>query len=630
MKLLIVILFLLVFTTLGAKSSINSLANESSPYLQAHKTNPINWYPWSKEAFEKAKREDKAIFLSIGYSTCHWCHVMEEESFRSKALAKLFNKYFIAIKVDREEMPHVDTLYQRIYFEHHARRGGWPLSVFMTPQKEVFYIGSYIPPKRASYAEGFDTLLLHLAKRYSIRDFSFYRGIKESSQRLPIGINLLGDSLREHYDDIYGGFGVTKKFPEASKLSLMMDIAALKNDSELNEYALNMLDVMALKGLYDHVEGGFFRYSVDAAWETPHFEKMLYTQAELIPLYVRGYLQTDKRLYRDVIVETIEMLEKRFKKEDLYYSASDADSKEGEGSYFLFTKEEVAQTSMAFVDNFEGKMHINFESKRYEGFIKERTLLQRVREKRDYPFIDKKINLAWNALMIKALFKASIIDIKYAQMAEKSLDALIKKMFIKGELYHQTLLDIQPKQKGLLEDYSFLISALIAGYEVDYEDSKLAFATYLLQKAQRKFYKKGVWYLSDDGVEVRADLLDKYYVSPLSNMLINIIKLASLKSSFKYEKLAKKILKSKEGRLSQELSDLPALAKAYLMMKQDFVTIKSNRKNLYENRLEVKKIIYPYILTKKEDYEEYLACTLRRCFSKEKELKLIIETIKIK
>jgi hypothetical protein len=229
--------------------------------------------------------------------------------------------------------------------------------------------------------------------------------------------------------------------------------------------------------------------------------------------------------------------------------------------------------------------------------------------------------------MIKALFKASVLDSKYAKMAQESLDALSEKMFIRGELYHQTLLGSRPKQKGLLEDYSFFISALIAGYEVDYDEGKLNFATYLSQKAQEKFYKKGVWYLSDDGVEVKADLLDKYYVSALSNMLINIIKLASLKSSFKYEKLAKSVLRSKESILSEKLAQVPALARAYLMIKNEYVTLKSNKKNLYKNRLKISKINYPYLLTKKENYNDYLACTLRRCFSKEKKLKLIIKLI---
>nr|WP_275756818.1 DUF255 domain-containing protein [Sulfurimonas sp. SAG-AH-194-C21] len=501
MKILFIITIL--FFSLNAKEFSNDLQFESSPYLLSHKNNPVNWMPWGDKAFAKAKRENKAIFLSLGYSTCHWCHVMEEESFSKEKLAKIFNKYFVCIKVDREEMPHLDTLYQEVYLKMKHHSGGWPLSMFMTPKKEVFFAATYIPAHKQSYSEGLDTLLEKLGTMYKRNDAAFREELAatqkvinaevvyEMPEDTDISVETLSESFKENFDEIYSGFGHGRKFPEASKLSLMMDLAEINSDEELNDYAYEMLDIMALRGLYDQVEGGFFRYTVDAAWEIPHYEKMLYDQAELIPLYVRAYLKTGKKLYKDVVNETIAMLDAHYVKDDLYYSASDADTNHEEGAYFVFSKKELKGSGVKYVENFEGKMHLNiYEEQRPENFTKMRKTLLKVRSKREYPFIDKKINTAWNSLMIEALYSASIIDEKYKKKADKTLKALTDLMFKNYDLYHQTIIGIEPKQKGLLEDYSFFIGALIAGYEIDYDKNKLDFAEYLLNHANSKFYKK--------------------------------------------------------------------------------------------------------------------------------------------
>ena len=640
MKLLFLLLFFFFSFPLQAK--YNDLQYETSPYLQAHKTNPVDWMPWSKKAFAKAKKEHKAIFLSIGYSTCHWCHVMEKESFSNKDLAKLFNRYFVAIKVDREEMPDIDTYYQNIFLKMHHRSGGWPLSIFMSPEKKVFYSAGYLPATKKSYSEGLETLLPYLGKSYATDSNNYKRLIKKAQELInapvvyekqksgPLSKKALKKSLLDEYDDIYGGFGNGRKFPEVSKLTLMLDVALLSRDTELQNDVYDTLDSMALRGLYDQVEGGFFRYSVDAAWEIPHFEKMLYTQAELIPLYTRAYLLTKKQLYKDVVVETIGMLEKHYKKNDLYYSASDADSGE-EGAYFLYSKHEIAQTSLKFVDNFEGKMHINiYADKRPKEFKKIQKTLQKFREKRDFPFIDKKINTAWNSMMIEALYTASVIDVKYAKEAEKTLLSLENLMYHDHTLYHQTILGVKPRQKALLEDYSFLIGALLEGYEVDYDAQKLSFAEYLLQQAKALFYKDGVWYLSQNKLDIKAGLIDKYYISPLAKMLQNIVKLATLKESFRYEKLANKILKTLEPQLQEKLALTPALATAYLMQKNQMVLLKSDRKNLEKNRVEIENIKYPFVLREVKKIDDYLACTLRQCFSKDKNLKVVIKAIEKK
>jgi len=638
----IIITILLFVSIVTAKIFTNELQYETSPYLLQHKNNPVNWMAWSDRAFAKAKKENKPIFLSLGYSTCHWCHVMERDSFTNEALAKLFNKYFVCIKVDREEMPHLDSLYQEIYLKLKHHSGGWPLSIFMTPNKDVFYVGTYLPAKKEHYSEGLDTLLPRLGEMYKNNSIEFQSLLQKNKKTLDapvvyekvlkgdISIKTLSDSLKKDYDDIYSGFGQGRKFPEAARLALMMDLADITQDEELKEYSLEMLDIMALRGLYDQVEGGFFRYTVDAAWEIPHFEKMLYDQAELIPLYVRAYLQTNKELYKNVVIETIAMLDARYVKNNLYYGASDADTNHIEGEYFTFTQKEMAQTKFKFKNNFEGKIQINFfDNKRPKGYEKFRDTLLKIRAKKEYPFIDKKINTAWNAMMIEALYSAAIIDKKYAQKAENTLEALSQFMFERGELYHQSVIGTKPTQKGLLEDYSFMISALISAYEFDYKDEHLDFAEYLLNAAKSRFYKKGIWYLSNDNLQIKADTKDKYYMSPLSKMAQNIAKFASLKASFRYEKLLAKTLDTLESKLKKKQSKVPALAQAYLMQQLKVVTLKSSQENLQKNAHAIRKITYPYLVTKKGHYGEYLACTIRQCFSKDQELKKVIKSINL-
>ncbi|WP_457748351.1 thioredoxin domain-containing protein [Sulfurimonas sp.] len=647
------LLFLLFISLLYAQNDKNDLQYETSPYLKQHENNPVHWHAWNTKTLLKAQKEHKAIFLSIGYSTCHWCHVMAKESFENKKIAKLLNKYFIAIKVDREEMPQIDALYQNIFYHVHKRTGGWPLSVFMTPQREVFSITGYIPPQKESYSEGFSKLIQELARLYNNKKVlqkkirKIQTAVKTNvklffTQNKNISLDTLKKSIQKSFDDICIGFGTGRKFPEAAKLSLMMDLAVLTKNKKLQKNSFEMLDVMALRGLYDQIGGGFFRYSIDVNWEIPHFEKMLYNQAELIPLYVRAYTLKSKKLYKNIVQETIAMVDKRFLKHNLYWSASNADSEGKEGAFFIFTTKEIQQAlknnpyaaeirdalGFSIEGNFKNKVHINFETQtRPPCFALFRKNLYQLKAKKTYPFIDKKINTAWNAMMIEALYKASAIDKKYAKTADKNLAALEKLMLRKGELYHQTIFGVKPKQKGLLEDYSFFISALIAGYEVDYDAKKLDFAEYLLNLAKSKFCKKGVWYLSDDALHVKAGLNDKYYTSPLSKMLQNIIKLAALKASFSYEKLAHKSINSLKQELIQKQADVPALAQAYLMQDLGVVVLKSSKENLLKNAKIMQKIKYPYVLSEAKEYNDFLACTLRRCFAKSKNLNSVIQII---
>jgi uncharacterized protein YyaL (SSP411 family) len=635
-KLIFIILCIISINILEAK---NALMNETSPYLQQHADNPVNWYPWGDAAFAKAKKEGKKIFLSIGYSTCHWCHVMEKESFTNKGLAEIFNRYYVAIKVDKEEMPHLDQHFQNLHKKYTTRVGGWPLSVIMDTEENIYYIGTYIPPKRKSYSEGLDTLLLKYATTHKL----LKPKTKISQNKNSLDIASFQSSITKQYDKIYGGFSRGKKFPEVSKLQLMLHIAQLQNNQKLYDNFYQTLDVMALRGLYDHIEGGFYRYCVDAAWEIPHFEKMLYTQAQMVDIYTQGYNHTEKELYKKIVVETIAMLEMRFTKNSLYMSASDADGDSKEGYYFTFTPKEVElalknnphkelleeESELCFFGNFDGRVHLNFYGdQRPKGFEALRRELLLARKKKHYPFIDEKINTTWNSMMIVALYKAATIDKHYATLAQNHLDALTKMMFVEGELYHQGIIGTQVKQKALLEDYSFMIAALLAGYEFDYDTQKLHFAEYLFSQAREKFYKDGIWFASHDALHIVADINDKHYKSTPSQMVENLLKLASLKSSFRYQKIAQSSLDILSKKLQKDILHSPALADDYLAYSYQYITLKSSQKNLQRHYKEIAVLPYPYIVTKKEDFDDWLGCTMGRCFFKEHTFEKVKEGIK--
>ncbi len=650
MKRLIVIFFLTLMS-ISANVVKNDLQYETSPYLKQHETNPVHWMAWGEKAFAKAKREHKPLYLSIGYSTCYWCHVMEKESFTNPKIANLLNKYFISVKIDSEEFPQVDTYYQDIYKKVYKRSAGWPINVFIDANKKPFFISSYLPPKKEPFSDGLDTLVPYYGKLYQdnsaliTTEIEKLKNFKVSIKKYKTAItpDMLTQSIKKEYNKMNPGFGETKQFPEADKLSLMMDLGFLQNDTELISNSYAVLDMMALRGLYDHIEGGFFRYASDSAWEIAHFEKMLYNQAQLLPLYTKAYLKTKNPLYKKVITETINMLESRFVKNNYYYSASDTGEHNKEGEYFIFTQEQVnnaleknscteaLEDALEFITagNFHSKVHLNFYTpQRPEGYEEFRQELLKIRKQKKYPFIDKKINTAWNAMMIEALYKASLIDEKNALKADVHLKALTELMFNRGNLYHQTIIGTKPKQKAILEDYSFFIGALIAGYEVDYDKKKLNFAKYLLSHAKDRFYDKGTWYLSDDDLRVEANLNDKYYTSPLSKMLQNIIKLASIEGSFKYEKLALASLEHIKTELRTDLSNAPAAATAFLMQEIGFVTLKSSKDNLKKQAVNITNIEYPYILTKQVEDSDYLSCSMRRCFSKDKDFTAALKAIK--
>ena len=645
----------------------NALIHESSPYLQQHAHNPVNWYPWGDEAFAKAKKEHKLIFLSLGYSTCHWCHVMEEESFTDSAVAQLLNRDFVSIKVDREEYSQIDKKYQRIYQALHGKRGGWPLSVFLSPQMEVIDIRTYIPKEEEYGSEGLMKMLpalvalskdpLALQKRLNhnkIRILAQERSRDErQSSVLREVIARLIAQLETSFDQKNGGFGSHPKFPEASKIALLLDLYRLYGDHRAYQMATTTLTKMAKEGLYDQIGGGFFRYTVDEAWQIPHFEKMLYTNAELIKVYTQVYLLSGDPLYKKVVNETIEAMQQHFMGDGLFVSASDADSTSStsnnkeEGGYYLYTYGKIKaallkegwdsnelEDALAYMGieedgNIDGEYALaHITSKNAPPRIEAlKGYLRDLRTKRHFPFVDTKINTAWNAMMLTALFEASKIDPLYGEEAKRLLHRLWQTLVKDDILYHQRLPSKAPTQKALLEDYAYLIEALINAYERSYEDLYLDRAKELTKQVRKRFYKEGIWYLSDDKVKVVADHDDRYYTAALSVLYDDLLRLAALDEDSKLYAFVSKEIRSKGALLHDDPASVSRLVHDLLRLEHGDVIIHAAKEKLQNAQSAIDRIRYPFVLSKVQATNAYLACRINSCFAQAKEIEALIAKI---
>jgi len=653
----ILFLILLLNNVVWSKHNYsNALITENSPYLQQHAHNPINWYPWGNEAFEKAEKEHKLIFLSIGYSTCHWCHVMEEESFTDIGISKVLNEGFVSIKVDREEYPQIDKKYQRLYMNVHSKRGGWPLSVFMSSKKEVFFIGTYIPKDEGYGSKGLVNLLptfIALQKE----TVAFGKSIdkhqlqkRNTALKITQTDKMIQKVLAEiamEFDEKNGGFSTRPKFPEASKLELLLDIYKLNANPKAYEMAKVTLNKMAQGGIYDQIGGGFFRYTVDATWQTPHFEKMLYTNAELIALYVKFYAMTKDALYKKVIDESITQFEKNYMSEKVYFSASDADSDGEEGGYFIYEYIEVKsdlkylgwkpkeiEDALAYMGIEEdGNIDGDFSHTHITSYIKPKRLnelkayLASLSAKRTFPFVDKKIITAWNSMMIKALFEASTVDTKYLSLAKKRLHALLNMMYPRETLYHQTVLGKTPKQKALLEDYAFLVDALLAAYNKTYEKKYLTLANKLIDEGLYKFYREKQWYLSDDGIEAHADFDDRYYTSALSLMLENLVRMSALTENLKYITVARESIINLGVVLKDKPSSASKLVHTFLRLEKGDIVIHAKKEKLLSAQKVLDNVLYPFILSTIQESDEYLACKTTMCFAYDSNITKLIKKI---
>ncbi len=653
-----------ILTMSQAHQHTNHLVHEDSPYLQQHAHNPIDWYPWGEEAFTKAKREDKLIFLSIGYSTCHWCHVMERESFENEAIAKYMNRHYVSIKVDREELPHIDRYYQDVYMLLNKRAGGWPLTIIMTPDRKPFYAATYLPPDNRYGRPGFRGMAQYLYETFRDKREDVYKSAdsivaaiaRVSEKQRHVSVQnvalekLAGafvEGVREGYDFRYKGIGDAPKFPYATTLETLLTIYRLTEDKAALEMATDTLEAMAKGGIYDQIEGGFYRYSVDAAWMVPHFEKMLYTNAELIEAYADAYRLTKKPLFKEVIAQTISNISERFAKEGLFYSASDADSDGEEGRYFVYTYKEsidalqkvgfassqakalAAYFGITKSGNFEGKSNPHIAAaEKPEGVEKARTVLRNLRKSRKYPFIDYKIQTSWNALYIDALLQVSAVEEHYREQALTSLDLLVEKLYIKGRLYHQMVPGRAPKVDAYLEDYAFLSAALLRAWQMTLQEKYLVLAETLSQKAVTKFYRNGVWYMSDDTFRSEASAYDTSYRSAMAVMLENLFKIANLTEDHKAYAFAKEALHEASAQMLASPYNFPTLVKVYLGYSHGWTLLKGKSERLLAAQPELFEKRDPFLLYKGVDGEQFLACKIDRCYAVDRKLEHILEKIK--
>ena len=620
----------------------NRLAFEDSPYLQQHKENPIDWYPWCDEAFVKARSEHKAIFISIGYSSCHWCHVMEHEVFENAEIAEFVNRHFVCIKVDREERPDIDKHYQELHMLLNRRTGGWPLSVFCTPDNKPFYAATYIPPYTRDRMMGFSELTAIIAEKVAANDKKLFQNADEISGYLreknePVQATVLNEGIirqfvaqaRHNYDETNGGFSRAPKFPHASTLEALLVIERLSKDSEIRAMITHTLDQMAIGGMYDLIDGGFCRYSTDESWLVPHFEKMTYDNALLCTLYARAGVVYDDQKYLSIARECADFMIRFMMEDDLFYSASDADSDGEEGKYFVYSYGEIinALEKCGVPDpdraavlvgatpegNFEGHCIIRLcGHERPEWFAPFKTELQRLRQNRDYPFIDRKVITAWNSMMIKALFVLGRAEERYTQQAERTLSELLALMAGDERLKHSALIHREAKIDAFLEDYAYLCSALIEAYQATLEERWLIEAQRFANKALELFYEEGKWYFSRGTFTTLAELDDGTYPSAMAVMVESLLTLGLLIDP-KYRRFAFKSLEYVSLKLMKTPIYYPALTAQAIRWISEERVVKGK-----SERLEAFKspFTHPFVWLKNDEgLESFLICGENACFA---------------
>ena len=581
------------------KRKPNRLIKEKSPYLRQHAYNPVDWYPWCEEAFEKAKREDKPIFLSIGYSTCHWCHVMERESFEDEEIARILNENYVSIKVDREERPDIDSVYMSVC-QMMTGSGGWPLTIIMTPDKEPFFAGTYFPKESLYGRPGLKDILLRIAElwkedrqkvltaaRQVVEALS--KSEKESYMGGDLGEEVLHRGFAElyhSYDETYGGFGNAPKFPIPHNLMFLMRYYRRYKNEKALEMVKGTLTKMRLGGVWDHVGFGFHRYSTDREWLLPHFEKMLYDNALLMFTYAEAYQITKEEFFAQVVEEIAEYLRRdMLSPEGAFYSAEDADSEGEEGKFYLWslkelekvlTKEELDIAVKVYGIEEEGNfleeatrrkigkniLHMRKTLKEYseelgvpEDVLKQRleeirSKLFKEREKRVRPLRDEKILTDWNGLAVAGFSKAGVAlgrkDL--IKTARKTADFLLERMFDKeGRLLHR-FKDGEAEIPAFLEDYAYLIWGLTELYFATFELRYLEKAKELAEFTLEHFWDEenlGFFQTPDYGEKVlvrKKEVYDGATPSGNSVMAFNLVRLSRIFSEPEFEKKARQTL----------------------------------------------------------------------------------------
>ena len=522
----------------------NRLIHETSPYLLQHASNPVDWYPWGPEALQAAKSQHRPILLSIGYSACHWCHVMERESFENETIASLMNKHFICIKVDREERPDLDEIYMQATVTLNHGQGGWPMTVFLTPDQQPFFAGTYFPPDDRWGRPGFPSLLKKIAEAWATDSADLTNQARQLTERLkgevtstsPISVNvsLLDDAVtqfREDFDERHGGFGSAPKFPPSAGLSLLLRCYRRTGDSRTLQMVTSTLDAMAAGGIYDHIGGGFARYSTDQRWLVPHFEKMLYDNALLARTYVEAYQVTKRVSYRQVTTDVLDyILREMTDPSGGFYSATDADSEGVEGKFFVWTPAEIQavlqneEDTRRFCACYDITEPGNWEHRSIpnrlrpmEAVAKElnltvdelnetiqrvRPLLYRARQQRIPPALDDKIITAWNGMMMSAMAEAGrVLGItRFTEGAMKAADFLLTLHRTPEGTLLRTSRQGRAHLDAVLEDYAYLAEGLIDLYEACGQERYLTAALQLGERMVHSFQDKeqGAFYTTAD------------------------------------------------------------------------------------------------------------------------------------
>ncbi len=520
----------------------NRLINETSPYLLQHANNPVDWYPWGEEALERARAEDKPILLSVGYSACHWCHVMERESFENPDIAARMNEGFVSVKVDREERPDIDSIYMTAV-QAMTGHGGWPMTVFLTPDGKPFYGGTYFPPEDRGGMPSFPRVLEAISDAYTNSRGDVLTTTEHLLERMqqmaavgqqgfePLTDEVMRVAMRKaasDFDDRHGGFGLQPKFPQPMTYEFLLRHYLRFEDSDALHMVELTLQRMATAGIYDQIGGGFHRYSTDAFWMVPHFEKMLYDNALLVRLYLHAYQVTGNPLYRRIVEETLEYVSREMTSaEGGFYSAQDADSEGEEGKFFIWLPQEIT----AVLGDEDGEVicryfgvtpHGNFEGRnilrvamdaanlaREEGMdadefggllARAKSRLLAVRNQRVAPGLDDKILTSWNGLMLAAYAEAAAVLGRddYAEIAERNAEFLLDNLQRDGRLL-RTYKDGEAKLNGYLEDYAFLIDGLLALHEVNFSRRTLNAAIELGSAMVELFWDNATGQFFDTG-----------------------------------------------------------------------------------------------------------------------------------
>ncbi|MHC4666229.1 MAG: thioredoxin domain-containing protein [Planctomycetota bacterium] len=587
----------------------NKLINESSPYLLQHAHNPVDWYPWGDEALERAKREDKPIFLSIGYSTCHWCHVMERESFADERIAKIINEHFVSIKVDREQRPDVDAVYMNAV-QMMTGSGGWPLSVFLTPEGKPFYGGTYFPPNDVYGRPSFEKVLLTIAEAWKDRRAELMEsagktsgvlaGLSEQAAQEKLSADVLKNAysyLERTFDGAYSGFGGAPKFPQAGNLSMLLAYWHRTGEARALAMVEKTLDAMAKGGIYDHIGGGFHRYSTDARWLVPHFEKMLYDQALLSRVYIQAYQATGNEDYAQTAREVFDyVLRDMTASQGGFYSAEDADSEGREGLFYVWTPQEIervlgADHTKVFAEYYRVTEKGNFENNKtilniaeplvevakrlkkdpadVEGIIQQsRAKLLAHRAKRIRPHRDDKVIAGWNGLMIASMARGGAVlqEPRYVTAAEKAGEFVLSKLRRDGRLmrYYR---DGKVAGPGFLDDYAFVIMGLLDLYEATFDARWLAEAQKLTEQMIQQFGDKeaGAFFLAGkdaDSLIVRNKPgYDGAVPSGNSIAALTLLKLGRLTMEQRFTEPGERVLQAFSGQMVQS----PALLTAMLI-----------------------------------------------------------------